>query len=596
VKLNSLLLAVTFSFFGAFVWAQTNNLDFSFTDSRSVRDIESNLNYRMSPVKSSLLQIRSFSYNEQRLNFSQKSRRASLEMDFSLDRQKLRHNFHSGYLYLYDSSELEQNFQPYKNKTGFLGYSLDYSPLDSLLITAGAKGYTRSEEDRYTLGKKLQSDGYLIFGRASANAQLWGLRTGLGTDLEIKKLDWEYYNSASLNAYLDHQSESFGLTNRFNFNQREDDLFVLSSDEDNRGFYDLYDAQKRTSLNYNASLTYRPVEYLQITLNEDFSQRKIELEENLVRNNADYINQASLGINLSSWDKLGWDTTFSHGYAIKEFNFTQYTRHTQNRNLSTNLYWEYIFGDTLSAGIYVDLQRTSFPDDEHRWDNDLRNVRFKLGNVHYWRDRLKLSNRIFWNVRDDVYVHGILSSNNKQTNSIIYNPECAVLIGERMLFNQSYVIRADYTDYVYDTAQEALYRQLAVEYNLVFDSFPFIARSTDQRWMLLPYRNKGESAFLTDLSFGYERNEYADYNGWVYSINFKNTRYTAKLTLKHDIQDIYYIIQPQYSWGTWQEYEMLVGFAWKFTDISLLEFSLNPQGEYIDDLDWHTTVSLSAKF
>ncbi|MGC9362712.1 MAG: hypothetical protein ACP5F3_07280, partial [Candidatus Syntrophosphaera sp.] len=400
----------------------------------------------------------------------------------------------------------------------------------------------------------------------------------------------------SLNAFLDHQSASFGLNNRFNFNRRVDDLFVLTPDVQNRGVYDRYDRQERTSLNYAASLEYLAMDNMRITFDEDYTHRKIELEENLVRNNADYINQASLGFDLEPWESLGWETYFQHNYAIKEFNYTQNTRHTENRNITTNLSWEYIFGDTLTAGASIDLQRTSFPDDGNRWDNDFRNIRFRLGNVHYWRDRLKLTNMVFWNVTDDVYVHELLSSNNKQTNSLIYNPECAVLIGDRMLFNQTYVIRADYTDYTYETSPQALYRQLSLEYSLVFDSFPFIARSTDQRWMTLPYRNKGQSAFLTNITFGYERNEYADQNGSVYVINFKNTGYKARLTLKHDIRNFYYIIQPQYSWGTWREYELMAGFAWKFTEISLLEFSLNPKGESLGDLDWHTSVSLSARF
>ncbi len=79
-------------------------------------------------------------------------------------------------------------------------------------------------------------------------------------------------------------------------------------------------------------------------------------------------------------------------------------------------------------------------------------------------------------------------------------------------------------------------------------------------------------------------------------INFKNTRYTAGITLKHDIDDLYYIIQPKYSWGTWREYNLLLGLAWKFTDSSLLELSLNPVGDSLENLDWRSSISLGAHF
>ncbi|MBW6514056.1 MAG: hypothetical protein K0B87_04805 [Candidatus Syntrophosphaera sp.] len=600
MKLNSLLSAVIFSLFGTGLVAQYNNLDFSFSANRSVRNVENNLQYQMSPLRSSLLKVRGLTYREERLSFSQENQISALELDLALDRKMLRHSFQSGYQYLFDYSDLEESFQPYRSKTGFLGYTLGFLPTDSLLIEAGVKGYLRSEEDRYLLGNIMSSDGHQLFGRASAGAGFGGVRAGLGAEIDRKKMDWEYYQSASLNAYLHHQSDYLAFNNNFNLSQRRDDLFVLGPDrtvpDRIRGLYKLYDRQKRRSLLYSGFLGYSPSESFQVTLQEVFTQRVIELEENVVRNNADQVNQASLAFSLAPWSKLGWNTVLKHSYAIKEFSNAQNTRHTENRNLGTNLAWEYIFGDTLSAGVSVDLQITSFPDDNNRWDNDLRNIRFNLGNVHYWRDRLKLRNAIFWNLTDDVYINEILSNNNKHTNSLIYNPECAILIGDRLLFNQSYLIRADYTDYVYDEADKALYRQLSLEYKLVFDSFPFIARSQDQRWLLLPYRNKGTSALLTDLTFGFERNEYADYSGSFYTINFKNTRYTAAFTLKHDIQDVYYVLKPQYSWGTWKEYNLMCGFAWKFTDFSLLEFSLNPVGESLNELDWRTSVSLSAHF
>jgi len=596
VKRNLLLSALCFSF--CFLSAQANLLDFSFSGSNSSRNLENNLRYQLTPFKASLLQISAQSFSEQRLNFSQRSRRSLLSLDLAFDRELLRHSVESGYEYLYDSSELDEQFQPYRNKTGFLGYTLDLMPADSLLFEAGVQGFIRSEEDRYLLGSKLNSQGYLVHGRASASTELLNTRTGLSAAYERKTMDWEYYQTGSLAAWLNHQSQNLLVNNNFSLSRRDDDIYVLLPDTSagGRGFYDLDDSQRRSSLVYSGSLEYEPWELLRLNLQESFNKRITDLAENTVRNNSDLMNQASLSLELKPVYNLGWSSTFSHGYGLKTYSLTQTSRESENRFLSTGLNWEYTGGDTLSAAFSVDLQRSSFPDDQNRWDNDLRHIRVNLANAHYWKERLKLSNRLYWNLTDDVYLDGLLSGNNKQTASYIYNPSCAMLIGDRLLFNQNYLIRADYTSYMYDPTDKAFYRQLELEYKLVFDSFPFAARSQDQRWLLLPYRNNDGNAFLADLSFGFERNEYADFNGQIYVIDFKNTRYTAALTLKHDIQNLYYIIQPQYSWGTWTEYNLLLGLAWKFTEASLLEFSLNPVGDSLDNLDWRSSVSLGAHF
>lgn len=596
MKRNLLLSALCFSF--CFLGAQANLLDFSFSGSNSSRNLENNLRYQLTPFKASLLQFSAQSFSEQRLNFSQRSRRSLLSLDLAFDRELLRHSVESGYEYLYDSSELDEQFQPYRNKTGFLGYTLDLMPLDSLLFEAGVQGFIRSEEDRYLLGSKLNSQGYLVHGRASAATELLNTRTGISAAYERKTMDWEYYQTGSLTAWLNHQSQNLLVNNNFSLSRRDDDIYVLLPDASvgGRGFYNLDDSQRRSSLVYSGSLEYEPWELLRVSLQESFNKRITDLAENTVRNNSDLMNQASLSLELKPGSNLGWSSTFSHGYGLKTFSLTQTRRASENRFLSSGLNWEYTDGDTLSTSFSVDLQRSSFPDDQNRWDNDLRQIRVNLANAHYWKDRLKLSTRLFWNLTDDVYMDGLLSGNNKQTASYIYNPSCALLIGDRLLFNQNYLVRADYTSYMYDLTDKAFYRQLELEYKLVFDSFPFAARSQDQRWLLLPYRNNDGNAFLADLSFGFERNEYADFNGQIYEINFKNTRYTAALTLKHDIQNLYYIIQPQYSWGTWTEYNLLLGLAWKFAEASLLEFSLNPVGDSLDNLDWRSSVSLGAHF
>lgn len=599
MKASSLLSAAFFSLLALALSAQENSLDFSYSGSRTVRSLENNLQYSFQPLRQSLLEISGLNSTEQRLSFDQNSRHTMLNADLRLTRRLLSHVFHSGFEFLFDHSSLEAGLQPYRNRTGWLGYTLDFSPADSLLLSGGLKAFVRSEEDRYLAGNVLDSDGYQLTGRASAGAGLGDhLRAGAVASLEQKELDWEYYRSAGLNAYLHYTRELLVFSNQFNYNNRTDRLYVLPEalQTGERSSYILFDTQQRSTLNYSGNVDYIPWTPLRITLQETYSRRITEMQQNLVRNNADYINQAALAADLNLRENLYWNISLNHSYATKAFNFSANTRQTEMRNIASSLAWEYAGGDTLAASVSIDLQRTSFPDDGNRWDNDNRNIRWQISNAHYWRQRVKLSNRLFWNLTDDVYLKGILSDNNKSTNSLVYNPACAILIGDRLLFNQSYQLRADYSSYMYDSAKKAFYRQLEIQYKLVFDSKPLTANSSDPIWMLLPYRKPSINALRADLSFGYERSEYADHDGSQYLINYKNTRYSAGLTLKHDIGNLYYIVQPRYSWGTWQEYNLLFGLAWKFTSQSLLEFSLNPNGEALDQLDWRTSVSLSARF
>lgn len=598
MKLNSSLLAVIFSLLTICLVAQNNNLDLFFFTSQSVQSYENNLYYQLTPSPSWLMFINALDIQEDRMNFSQHNRHSLLNLNLSSSEKLLRHSFHSGYEYFYDSSELDDKLQPYNSQTGILGYSLELVPDDSLLVSVGAEGCLRSEKDRYILGNKLNSDGYLIFGKANGGLEFWNLNAGFAANLEQKKLDWEFYQTGTISAYLNHLSDQFSFNNNLFFNQRSDNLYVLLPEEEieGRGYYGLYDRQKKQSFQYAGYLEYVPSDEAKLTIQDVFTKRNTNLDFNTVKNNKETGNQVSLALNLMPWTQVGWTTIFNHSYLIKDYNLSQNSRQTENRFLSTVASWEYIKGDTLSAGFSVDLQRASFPEYQHRWDNDLRNIHCSLINVHYWKERLKLSNRFYWNLTDDVYVNSILSGNNKQITSYIYNPECAILIGDCLLFDQNYVIRADYTDYEFTPSEKALYRQLKGDYKLVFDSYPFIARSNDQCWLLIPYRPHRQNAFLTSLNFGFEQNEYADYERSVYIINFRNIRYTLGLTIKQDIYNFYYYIQPQYSWGTWKEYNFQAGLAWKLADSSLLEFTVNPVGKDLKNLDWRTSISINAAF
>ena len=172
MKLNLSLLVVIFSLFIS-LGAQNQNLDLYFFTSQTVQSYENNLYYQLNPSPSWLMFINALDIQEERMNFSQHNRHSVLNLNLSSGEHLLRHSILSGYEYFYDSSDLDDNLQPYNSQTGMLGYSLDLVPDDSLLISVGAAGYLRSEKDRYVLGNKLNSDGYLISGKVSGGAEFW---------------------------------------------------------------------------------------------------------------------------------------------------------------------------------------------------------------------------------------------------------------------------------------------------------------------------------------------------------------------------------------------------------------------------------------
>ncbi len=598
VKPSTSLFAIAFSLLLSTLGAQGRNLEFFVSGSRNVRSIENKLQYQILPFKYGLINISSLSSSEKRLNFDQSSRLSRLGLDLTMRSHALAHTFYSGYEYQYDSSDLEEELSPYSNRTGFLGYGISYEPLDSLRLQAGLKGFVRREQDRYTAQHTLGSEGLLYYASGAAAMSLGVLDGGIRAGVEGKRMDWESYLKANLNASLNYSSDQVLLQNSLNLDRQTDDLYVLSPSPvtDGAGMYLLSDVQARNSLTYNAYMEYAPELPFTLRLGETFSQRITDFQNNLVRSNADYLNLAELVAEVQAADNISLQTRAAHTYAIKDFNYNRNTRHSEFRNLSASASWEYLSGDSLNIAYAIDLQRTTYPDDANRWDNDLQTQTLRLGNVHYWKQRVRLQTWLAWSRKEDVYINSVLSSNNKTVNSISLQPECAFLIGDRIAIKQAYNIRADYTDYHYEGSTAGLYRQLGCRYDLVFDSFPFIARSGDPAWLALPYRGSRENAFLADLGFAFEQNEYADQIENYYSIVTKNRKYSATLTLKHDIRALYYILEPKYTWGTWTEYSLLFGLAWQFNNQSLLEISINPVGESPEALDWRSNLSLNLQF
>ncbi len=583
-------LVIVWLIYSPFLAAQTQGLDWTIYSSQQALSIENYMQYKYFPTAGTNLIISSKSNLENRLNFNQEAKNADLNVGFQIARKKFLHTLSSGYLTFYDASDLEPS--AYVNKTATLGYQINYTPVESLNIGIFSKGIFRNEQDRYVSGNLLSSEGYWIGSDIHYATYFSNSIAGIGTTGERKKMDWESFDFAQVNANYNFYSNYLNVDCLANYSYRSEDIYILTAprQNENRSNYSLSDNQLRRNLTFAGSVQYYPDDKVQIQLRDDYSQRKTSYSQNEIRNSTDYYNLAQLQFDYQLFPSLVWQNNLRHTYAIKDYYYGLNTRHTENRHFGSRVNWEYSDGDSLIVDYAIDLQIIKFPEDNNQWDNDLLSHNLLWGWKHYWHERILLGNWFGYGFSKDVYLDSLLSANNKRINSWTLSPQCNILLGDRLAFFQVYKIRADYSNYIYKTGKSnTLYRQLSYQYDLVFDTYPLIARSLDPRWLKLPFRNSPDNAFMIDLGFAYEENQYAQKRKEFYELQTKNRRWTANIDFRYDIRTFYFSFSPQYSWGTWQELTFNLNSAWLFNNNSLLEFKLSP---FIDDFEEIEPLSL----
>ncbi|MCB5251681.1 MAG: hypothetical protein RBR69_07855 [Candidatus Cloacimonadaceae bacterium] len=596
MKKTSFALAILLLSCSSSLFAQSRDIEFYLYNSDNIRLLESSLSYQTSPTKHSTMNVIGQSSWEQRLNFNQQTRRSLLGSRYSYHKYRLMHGLVLDYESYFDASDLDPT--AYINKNGNLGYQLHWAVADSLFLSLQAHGLIRNEQDRYLVGNYLKSDGYQLLSDASYSYGSELLTLGISGNLDKKLMDWEAYESASATAMMRWILPQVYWDNSFSISHKEEDIYNLFTDEAKQNsVYYKQDTQSRNIMNLNSQLDITPHELLEFSISEYYSERRTRLDNNIVRNNGEFYNDLQLKFAYFVHPRITLSTQAAHQLAIKDFSYAQNTRHIENRILGATAAWEYSEQDSLITSLGINLQRTYFPRQDNRWDNDLRTRNFRLGWKHYFKEYIRLGSWFVYSLREDVYLDSLLSANNHSLESFSFLPEIDILLGDRVAFRQSYQIRADYTDYYYQTQRiNKLYRQVGYRYNLIFDSYPYLARSGDEKWLRLPYRRNRGSAFLIDVGYAYEENQYADQAGNYYNIKTKNRKHLASLNLKHDIDDFYYSLSPQYSWGTWNEYSLVAGASWNFNHGSYLELTLSPVSEDLREIDWRSSVNLSLRF
>ncbi|MDD2228343.1 MAG: hypothetical protein PHY48_02905 [Candidatus Cloacimonetes bacterium] len=596
MKRISFASAIFWLLCSSYLLAQTQGLDYYLYSSKYVQSIENNLQYRYFPFVRTSLDISGQSSLENRLNFNQESKNSLFKLGFNINQNTLKHRFDTDYQSIYDKSDLEPS--PYVNKTASLGYQLGLEPLDSLSLNVFGKALMRKEQDRNNAESQLSSDGYWLGSTGHYAAEFGIFQGGLAIGAERKKLAWEAFDSAHSSAYINLYSSNLILDANANVIQRNDDIFNLKAPDSLLGnsYYNWIDKQQRKKSAIVGSVQYIPDERFLISLIQTLNHENVDYTQNEQRNNKETYNLSSLGLIFEPYPKVTLISNFDESSSKREYNNAVNNRIVEMRRWENRLTWQYAYSDSLIVSANLDLQVSSYPNDNHNYDNDLLTQSFRLGWKHYWHQRIRIGVWLGYALRDDIYINSILSANNKQVTSYSFQPDCQVILGDRIAFVQSYQLKADYNDYTYVGKANTFYRQVAYRYNLIFDTFPFIARSQDPIWLNLPFRSSPDNALLIDMSYAYEENQYADEVADHYDLHAKNRRHTAALSIRHDVRSLFWTLTPRYSWGTWQEYNALLGFAWQFNNNSIVELSISPYGNAMDNLDWRSTLNLNLRF
>lgn len=576
--------------------AQSQEVEFYLYNSDKVRLLESYIQHQSQPLKDTYMRIQGQSSWDSRLNFHQEIRKSLVACVIGYQRERLSHNLSFDYQSYLDENDLDPT--AYNNKNGKIGYGLYYYPIDSLSISAELNALIRNEQDRYSPGNILKSDGHEYLGSIGYTRQIHWLYTQFLANLQSRNLDWEEYHSlySRLNLALD--TENLGIDSGISFSQRKDEIYnLLHQSEKQQNHYQWLDSQSRQQLDIYSKVLYYPSYDLDILLTQNYSQNQSLMERNTKRNSAESSNNLGLNMAYRFGHSFSYKLKAQHVYNVKDFSYLSQIRHQELRSLSNSLAWEYNPFDSLSVNLGIELLRSSFPKYFHRWDNDLRSRSASLNWRHYYKERMRLNSRIMYQEIEDYYIDAMLSANNHQIRSLALLPEMEMLISDRLSFKQNYQIRADYSDYVFPKMnKDKLYRQLGYSYSLIYDNYPYIARSGDDRWFYLSYRQNPGSSFMSELSFSYEENQYADKEHDYYLLHTKNRRYLISLLAQQSIGAFSYSIRPQYLWGTWQEYSLISGVVWNLNEESHLEISISPVCEELEKIEMRSSVNLSLRF
>lgn len=581
--------------------AQNNDFNLYYYNSSKQRKFEQTTSYLIYPAVNWLLQINGKNSEDKRIDFDQTSRNSFLNLIMQKQASAFNHRFEAGYTYLFDQSNLDIELNPYQNRSAFLGYGTHFNLIDSLFLGSDIKAYYQDEQDRYFVKNRYISQGLMERVYSTYFTGEENRFVSVAANWESKALDWESYHQASASFSTFWTNDNISFNSATTYASRQEDLYVLQSPDttDFWGGYKKYDRQFVKRFNTSLSATLPLGEKLSCSVNENYFLQDYEHQTNKNRNSGNYNNLAQVNFQYQLMDNIELKSLNSHNYYIKDLSYSKNSRIIDNRTSVVGGSWNYNAYDSLNIDYTIDLKRTLYPDSGHNMDNDLLSEMYRLNWIVFWKNRLRIGNRLLYINKEEVFIDSDLSANNNTATSLQWQPESDLLIGDSFLLHQNYQIRADYDNYNYNSfsnIKDTFYRLLGCSYRIVYDSSPLAAKLSYPKWYSLPFRGRNFDATRLELGYTWEKNETSAKEGDIYFINGIIERQSISGIIQKQYGFGIYQLSPKYSWGYWKEYNLIMSALWMLNSNSTAEIIINPIGSDIDALDWRVSCSVNLLF
>jgi len=265
------------------------------------------------------------------------------------------------------------------------------------------------------------------------------------------------------------------------------------------------------------------------------------------------------------------------------------------------VFWNAIFQPGLLDSIVVhsrfDLKQTDVPNANSRTDYDQLNDVIQMGVYYFPLDNCHVQTQFNIFKSEQIYLFSEMSGENNTKTSYNLIPNSEFIFGNRFIFSQSYHIRADYEEFIWNELKEnRFFRRLVASWKICYDESDYFANSSTTYWRHLP------GQFILEP--------------WTIFLEYKLTENSTgnwindyfEIHSQRQVQDI--IADIQREWNrfklhsatriTWvdkeREYNQLAEISYSINPSSYAIISVNPVGPDRNNIDWRVNVEIRLEF
>ncbi len=539
--------------------------------------------------------------------FQQLDKIYNLVWSVSRDSKRLDQELHFGYDYFYNRSEplASQGVTRIHKRTA--GYDLLWKVTDSLTIDNDVTYHYESEDDRFVPNHILLNRGLQDSHELNYNARLGIHDIAVHGNFEQTALEYQWRKRYGADCTWQFNTDNQNYSSDFSYYDNDDRIYTLIAHTDSVSQYKHTDTQIRRNL--QAGFNYDRILAHDVSLHvmNQFSYLKNHLNEAVNKNNTDTGNFASLTLRMPFWTTFRGFATAESQYQDKEFKVSSNSRTIENRRVQYGV--SYNFRDADSIYVTHDLQlNTTKYETSNGLDNDAVTDSWLFGIESNFKKRILWRTAFSQTKWKEIYIDSALSANNSIRTSYLLQPGMDFVIGDCILLQQMYQLRADYDDFVYSyiinptsgeqIIKDRFYRQIIANYRVEYNDYPVVRRYSYKDWENLPSRFINMNYFSISTGFRFEHNETGDKNDSdeAYSISAQNNIRSFDIAVQKFYKQTEFKFQPKYNFGDVHEMDVLFNINYYFRNDSFVKFSINPTGQQWKSLIWRATIELNYEY